>query len=125
MHPRKKHLPTLMLSLCIVAGVFVPGNASASRLAVTDKPSPRMEDKHAGDHTANTARRPTAQDALLTPPARRWPRAAGAEKLTHLPVPGPFNQAAAPQPVALMPAAQVTLARGMTFRKLLRRRTLG
>ncbi len=125
MHPRKKHLPTLMLSLCIVTGAFVPGNASASRLAVTDKPSPRMEDKHAGDHTAHTAPRPTAQDALLTPPARRWPRAAGAEKLTHLSVPGPFNQAAASQPVALVPAAQVTLARGMTFRKLLRRRTLG
>ena len=125
MRPRKKHLPTLMLSLCIVTGAFVPGNASASRLAVTDKPSPRMEDKHAGDHTAHTAPRPTAQDALLTPPPRRWPRAAGAEKLTHLPGPGPLDQAAAPQPVALVPAAQVTLARGMTFRKLLRRRTLG
>lgn len=125
MHPRKKHLPTLMLSLCIVAGAFVPGNASASRLAVTDKPSPRMEDKHAGDHSANTARRPTAQDALLTPLPRRWPRAAGVEKLAHLPGPGSFDQAAAPQPVALVPAAQVTLARGMTFRKLLRRRTLG
>ncbi|MBX7278277.1 hypothetical protein K2E95_23840 [Pseudomonas sp. ERGC3:01] len=56
MRPRKKHLSTLMLSLCIFSGSLLPGNASASRLAVTDSPSPRMEDKHAGDHTANTAR---------------------------------------------------------------------
>jgi hypothetical protein len=125
MRPRKKHLSTLMLSLCIVSGSLLPGNASASRLAVTDSPSPRMEDKHAGDHTANTARPAKIQGLVVTPAPGRRPRPTAPEKLAHLPVPRPLKEVAAPQPLALMPTAQVTLARGMTFRKLLRRRTLG
>ncbi|MBC8783069.1 hypothetical protein [Pseudomonas fluorescens] len=125
MHPRKKHLSTLVLSLCIVTGTLLPGHASASRLAVTDSPSPRFEDKHAGDHPATTARPPTPQGLVVTPRPGRRPRPTAAEKLAHLPVPRPLDEVAAPQPLALMPTAQLTLARGMTFRKLLRRRTLG
>lgn len=125
MCPRKKHLSTLMLSLCIVTGALSPGNATASRLAITDPQAQRTEDKSAGDRTANTAQRPKHQGVDVPPETRRFPRPAAAEKLAHLPVACPFDQTAAPQPLALMPSAKMTLARGMTLRKLLRRRALG
>lgn len=125
MQPRKKHLSTLMLSLCIVTGSFIPGNASASHPEAMDTQSQRGKDKQAVEHTSDTACYPKAQGLVVTPTPRRYPRSAHLEKLAHLPVLRPLNQAAASQPLALMPTAELTLARGMTFRKLLRRRTLG
>lgn len=110
MRPPKKHLCTLMLSLCIVTSSLMPGNAAAfSQSAASSAGAIRP------DHASQTA----------PPGHRERPRRTQAEKLAHLPVPHPLDQIAAPQPLALMPTSQVTLARGMTFRKLLRRRTLG
>ncbi|WP_448649771.1 hypothetical protein ACSHWC_16595 [Pseudomonas fluorescens] len=119
MRPPKKHLFTLMLSLCIVTGT-----ASALPLAVTNPP-PQRVDQYVADYTREAVCYPSAMGKVVVTEYRRRPRATRAEKLAHVPVPHSLNEAAAPQPLALMPHAQVTLARGMTFKKLLRRHSIG
>lgn len=119
MRPPKKHLFTLMLSLCIVTGT-----ASALPLAVTHSPAQRI-DQYVADYTRKAVCYPSVTGRVVVAEHRRRPRASRAEKLAHLPVSHPLNQAAAPQPLALMPHAELTLARGMTFKKLLRRRSIG
>lgn len=59
--------------------------------------------------------------------AGHWerPRPALHKKPTHLSVHHSFNAAAAPGALALMPRAELTLARGFTFKRLLRRRLIG
>ena len=115
MRPLKKHVFTLMLSLCIVTGSLLPVKA------ITNQPSQRAQDKNP---SANTWA-PGTQGSGVTAERRRRPRATAAEKLAHLPGPHPFYEAAASQPLALVSNAQLTLARGMTFKRLLRRRSIG
>ncbi|UOK39758.1 glycosyl hydrolase family 8 [Pseudomonas palleroniana] len=52
------------------------------------------------------------------------PRPAPPERTAHLPVHQPLDQALS-QPMALMSSTRLTLARGFTFKKLLRRRSIG
>ncbi|MGH8448429.1 glycosyl hydrolase family 8 [Pseudomonas sp.] len=52
------------------------------------------------------------------------PRPAPTKRTAHVPVHQPLDQAVS-QPLALMPSAQLTLARGFMFKKLLRRRSIG
>jgi hypothetical protein len=115
MRPPKKHVFTLMLSLCIVTGSLLPVKA------ITNQPSQRAQDKNPSANTWT----PSMQGSGVTAERRRRPRATAAEKLAHLPGPHPLNEAVAPQPLALVSNAQLTLARGMTFKKLLRRRSIG
>ncbi|KAF2410114.1 hypothetical protein ACMSI6_03285 [Pseudomonas antarctica] len=115
MRPPKKHVFTLMLSLCIITGSLLPGKA------ITHPPSQRAPDKNP---SANTWP-PSTQGSVVPAERRRRPRATAAEKLAHLPVAHPFYEAAASQPLALVSNAQLTLARGMTFKRLLRRRSIG
>ncbi|OPA98355.1 hypothetical protein BFW87_05375 [Pseudomonas fluorescens] len=114
-----------MLSLCIAASALLAGQACALNPVAPLLPT------QCGDHPAIKV---NAQDYYASTLKRlgivvagNWerPRRACSEKLAHLPVPRPLNQTVAPQPLALMPAAGLTLARGMTFKKLLRRRSIG
>ncbi|NVZ70376.1 hypothetical protein [Pseudomonas costantinii] len=127
MRPPKNPLPGLTLSLCIAAGSLLAGNASAFSQA-----TPLLSTKcgsgsyfvktNAHDYYANALKR---LGMAVMSGHREWPRLACSEKLAHLPVHRPLNQAAAPQPLALMPPPQHLLARGMTFKKLLGRRSVG
>ncbi|WP_395610715.1 hypothetical protein [Pseudomonas sp. B22129] len=125
MRPPRKPLQRLMSSMCIAASALLAGNASAFSQAAPYLPT-KCGDSHfvkinAQDYYASTLKR------LGIVVFGNWerPRRACAEKLAHLPVPRPLDQAAAPQPLASVPAARLTLARGMTFKKLLRRRSIG
>ncbi|MGR3888915.1 hypothetical protein [Pseudomonas sp. 1152_12] len=115
MHPPKKHVFTLMLSLCIVTGSLVPATT------ITNQPSQRAPNKN---QSAN-AWTPSTPGSGVPAERRRRPRATAAEKLAYLLVPHPLYEAAASQPLALVSNAQLTLARGMTFKRLLRRRSIG
>ncbi len=53
------------------------------------------------------------------------PRPAFHKRPSHLSVAQPFGEVAAPGPMALMPSTELTLARGFTFKRLLRRRAIG
>lgn len=125
MRPPKKPLPRLMWSLCIAVTALQAGNASAFSQAVPYLSAgcgSRYSTKlNAQDYYAGTLKR------LGIVVVGNWerPRRACSEKLAHLPVPRPLNQAVAPQPLAPVPHAGLTLARGMTFKKLLRRRSIG
>ncbi len=119
MRPPKKHVFTLMLSLCIITGSLAPGKAITNQPSQQAKPSQQAQDK---TPSANTWT-PSTQGSGVTAERRRRPRATAAEKLAHLPGPHPFYEAAASQPLALVSNAQLTLARGMTFKRLLRRRS--
>lgn len=102
----KPFLPTWMLSLCIVTSALLSGNASATISATpyypgTIKPNPASQ---------------AVMNQQLT---------ALHKKPTHLPVHHSLSATAAPGPLALMPRAELTLARGFTFKRLLRRRAIG
>ncbi|MGY1918207.1 hypothetical protein [Pseudomonas tolaasii] len=125
MRPPKKPWPRLMVPLRIAVISLLANNAFAFSQAVPylsagcgSRYSAKL---NAQDYYAGTLQR------LGIVVYRNWerPRRACSEKLAHLPVPRPLDQAVAPQPLAFVPHARLTLARGMTFKKLLRRRSIG
>ncbi|KAB0522088.1 hypothetical protein [Pseudomonas extremorientalis] len=115
MRPPKQHLSTLMLSLCIVASALLASQAAAVSRAAPDFTG-SIKSPGYDAHPLKLLGEVTMSSRWRRPIPR--PRT----KAATLSAQGPLGHTSAPWSAARVPSA---LARGMTFKKLLRRGGMG